>query len=325
MRIFLTGGAGFIGFSVAKVLLARGHTVTTIDDLNPYYAPALKQSRLKELENAKGFRFVAGDIADPGTLTAAAGRERYDVILHLAAQAGVRYSAENPAAYTRVNLVGHHNILELARSIPGLQHLVYASSSSVYGNDTEPPFSEKARADRPISYYGATKRAGELLSHAYAELYSLQQTGLRFFTVYGPWGRPDMAYWLFTDAVLRDRPIRVFGGGKLRRDFTYIDDIVTALVRIVETPFAGEGGLAPHRIYNLGNHRPEEVSTLIRVIEDAIGKKAKIEDAKGPPGDVRETYADISKAAQDFGFVPRISLSEGIPRFVDWFRRYHRV
>ena len=325
MRIFLTGGAGFIGFHAAKALLGRGHFVAAIDDLNPYYDPALKRARLKEIEGTANFRFAQCDIAEPGALAKAAGAEQYDIILHLAAQAGVRYALTDPAAYTRANLVGHHDVLELARGMTGLQQLVYASSSSVYGNDTLAPYSESARADHPVSYYGATKRAGELLSHSYAELYSLRQTGLRFFTVYGPWGRPDMAYWLFTEAILNDRPIPVFGSGKLKRDFTYIDDIVAALVRIAETPFAGEAAQAPHRIYNLGNSHPEEVSTLIRVIEQATGKKAKIEDAKGPAGDVRETYADISRAARDFGFVPKISLSEGIPRFVEWYRKYHRI
>ena len=325
MRIFLTGGAGFIGFHAAKSLLGRDHAVTAIDDLNPYYDPALKRARLKELEGAKNFRFVQGDIAEPGALAQAAGHEQYDLILHLAAQAGVRYALTDPAAYTRANLVGHHNVLEFARGMKGLSQLVYASSSSVYGNDTQAPYSETARADHPVSYYGATKRAGELLSHSYAELYGLQQTGLRFFTVYGPWGRPDMAYWLFTDAILHDRPLPVFGGGKLKRDFTYIDDIVAALVRIVETPFAGEARQAPHRVYNLGNSHPEEVLTLIRAIENATGRKARMEDAEGPAGDVRETYADITKAAQDFGFVPRIPLAEGIPRFVEWYRKYHRI
>lgn len=321
MNILLTGGAGFIGFHATKALLARGHHVTGIDELNAYYDPALKRARLSEIGTAS-YRFVQTDIAAPGALSQAAKDDRYDVILHLAAQAGVRYALQDPAAYTRSNLVGHQNVLEFARNHPGLQHLVYASSSSVYGNDTQPPFSEDARADKPVSYYGATKRAGELLSYSYAGLYGLKQTGLRFFTVYGPWGRPDMAYWLFTDSVLKSRPIPVFGGGKLRRDFTYIDDIVDALVRIVETPFAaGEG--APHRIYNLGNSHPEEVTGLISVIEQATGRKADIRYEDGPPGDVNETYADITRAARDFGFAPRVKLTEGIPRFVDWFRAYH--
>lgn len=325
MRIFLTGAAGFIGFHTAKALLARGHIVAAIDEVNAYYDPALKQARLEQLTALNGFQFAKGDIADAAALSAAVGNHRYDVILHLAAQAGVRHALEDPAAYTRSNLVGQQNILELARKTAGLGQLIYASSSSVYGNDTKAPFSEIACADKPVSYYGATKRAGELLSHSYAELYGLKQTGLRFFTVYGPWGRPDMAYWSFTDAILKGKPIPVFGGGKLRRDFTYIDDIVAALVRIVETPFAGEAAAAPHRIYNLGNSHPEEVLTLIHTIEAATGRKAIVEHTDGPPGDVRETYADITRASRDFGFVPKISLSEGIPRFVDWFRSYHRI
>lgn len=329
MRILLTGSAGFIGYHTARALLDRGHAVTGVDDLNPYYPPALKEARLAGLEGHKAFRFVKADIADSGALAAAAGSERYDVILHLAAQAGVRHALKDPASYTRSNLVGHQNVLEFARHHAGLAHLVYASSSSVYGNDTVPPFREDARADQPISYYGATKRAGELLSHSYAELFGLKQTGLRFFTVYGPFGRPDMAYWMFTDKILKGEPIPVFGGGKLRRDFTYVDDIVTALVRIVETPFVnvrpmGENP-APHRIYNLGNSHPEDVHTLIGLIENATGKTAKIEQTQGPPGDVRETYADISRAARDFGFAPRVPLAEGIPRFVDWFRKYNGV
>jgi UDP-glucuronate 4-epimerase len=321
MKVFVTGVAGFIGSHLTRALLANGHSVTGIDSLNTYYDPALKKARLAQLDGAKGFRFVEGDIADEGALDNAAGGERYDVIVHLAAQAGVRYALTDPAAYTRANLVGHFNVIEFARKHEGLAHLIYASSSSVYGNDTTPPFSEDARADRPVSYYGATKRAGELLSYSYAELYGLKQTGLRFFTVYGPWGRPDMAYWSFTDAILKGKPIPVFGGGKLRRDFTYIDDIVAAVVRIAETPFAQKG--APHRIYNLGNSHPQDVSGLIRFIEDATGKKAIIEHTEGPPGDVRETYADTAKAAKDFGFAPKTPLVDGIPRFVEWFRRYH--
>jgi UDP-glucuronate 4-epimerase len=321
MRILLTGGAGFIGFHAAGALLARGHSIVSIDDLNPYYSPALKEARLAQLTGHSGFRFVKGDISLVGALEFAAAGERFDVILHLAAQAGVRHALKDPASYTRSNLVGHQNVLEFARRHDGLAHLVYASSSSVYGNDTAPPFAEDARADKPVSYYGATKRAGELLSHSYAELFGLKQTGLRFFTVYGPWGRPDMAYWLFTDAILAGRAIPVFGLGKLRRDFTYIDDIIAAVVRIVEQPFAAPEG-APHRVYNLGNSHPETVLDLIRAIEDATGKTALIEQADGPPGDVRETYADIARAARDFGFSPAMPLAEGIRRFVAWFRTY---
>lgn len=323
MNILLTGAAGFIGFHAANALLARGHTITGVDELNDYYDPALKRARLAEIGERPDFRFVKADIAEPGALDAAAAGGRFDVILHLAAQAGVRYALVNPGAYTRSNLVGHHNVLEFARRHNGLQHLVYASSSSVYGNDTKPPFSEDARADHPVSYYGATKRAGELLSYSYAELYGLKQTGLRFFTVYGPWGRPDMAYWSFTDAILSGRAIPVFGEGKLRRDFTHIGDIVPALVRIAETPFKGEEGRTPHKIYNLGNHRPQTVLALIAAIERATNEKAKIELADGPPGDVSETYADIARAARDFGFAPGTALEDGIAGFVGWFRKYH--
>lgn len=325
MKIFLTGAAGFIGASLAQALLERGHRVRGVDSLNAYYDPALKRARLARLQGRKDFAFTQADISDAGALTSAVGGESFDVIVHLAAQAGVRHALADPRAYTQSNLVGHHNILELARHMQGLKHLIYASSSSVYGNDTTPPFSEEARADRPVSYYGATKRAGELMSHSYAELFGLNLTGLRFFTVYGPWGRPDMAYWLFTDAILKGRPLKLFGGGLLRRDFTWIEDIVAAVVRMTETPFAREGTGAPHRLYNLGNSHPETVLALIRIIEQATGKSAIIEHAPGPAGDVKETYADVSRAARDFGFRPSTPLAEGIPRFVSWFREYHHV
>jgi UDP-glucuronate 4-epimerase len=325
MRALLTGVAGFIGSHVAASLLERGHTVTGVDSLNAYYDPALKQARLARLAGGPGFRFVQADIADASAMERAVAGESYDIIVHLAAQAGVRYALDHPSTYTQSNLVGHHNMLELARHMKGLTHMIYASSSSVYGNDTKAPFSESSRADKPVSYYGATKRAGELLSHSYAELFGLQLTGLRFFTVYGRWGRPDMAYWLFTEAALKGTPLKLFGGGLLKRDFTWIDDIVTAVVRMAETPFAMAEGGAPHRIYNLGNSRPEDVLTLIRIIEQATGKSAIVEHAVGPAGDVKETYADVTRAARDFGFQPSTTLEEGIPRFVEWFREYHRL
>jgi UDP-glucuronate 4-epimerase len=323
MHILVTGGAGFIGYHASKALLARGHTIVAVDELNDYYSIHLKESRLAELSTAKGWRFAKADIGDANALADAVAREAFDVVLHLAAQAGVRYAVENPAAYTRSNLVGHQNVLELARHQRGLRHLVYASSSSVYGNDTTAPFREDARCDKPMSYYGATKRAGELMSYSYASLYGIRQTGLRFFTVYGPFGRPDMAYWSFTDAILRGRTIPVFGKGQLRRDFTYIDDIVDGVVSILETAFSSPAGEAPHRIYNLGNHHPEEVLTLVRIIEKATGRKAEIDFAEAPPGDVRETCADITLANRDFGFAPRVPLAEGIPRFVEWFKHFH--
>jgi UDP-glucuronate 4-epimerase len=325
MNILVTGCAGFIGFHASAALLARGHCLTGIDSINSYYDPALKHARLTQLEGNKGFRFVKADIASDSALESVTGGDSYQVILHLAAQAGIRYALTAPKSYTQSNLVGHHNVLEFARRQDGLQHLVYASSSSVYGNDSIAPFSEDQRADHPVSYYGATKRAGELLSHSYAELFGLRQTGLRFFTVYGDWGRPDMAYWLFTDAILHGRTLPVFGQGQLRRDFTHVDDIVSALIKIVEAPFVGPADRAPHEIFNLGNSHPESVLDLIRTIEAATARKADIEWADGPQGDVRETYADITRAQHAFGFAPRVPLGEGIDRFVHWFRNYARL
>jgi UDP-glucuronate 4-epimerase len=322
MNVFLTGAAGFIGFHTATALLTRGHAVTGVDEINDYYPVTLKEARLKQLQATAGFRFVKGDIAEQGFLDRAAAGASFDVVLHLAAQAGVRYAVQNPRAYTRSNLVGHSEVVEFARHHAGLKHLIYASSSSVYGNDSTPPFSEEALAAKPVSYYGATKRSCELLSHSYAELYGLKQTGLRFFTVYGPWGRPDMAYWSFTDAILRGRTVPVFGQGLLRRDFTYVDDIVAGLVALIERAYRPKEG-APHRVYNLGNSHPESVRDLIGHIERATGMTAKLEYRDGPPGDVNETYADVSKAHRDFGFAPKTSLADGISRFVGWYRQYH--
>ncbi len=321
MKIFLTGAAGFIGFHTSLALLDRGHSVRAVDSLNSYYDPTLKLSRLDRLGAHPRFSFAKVDIADAAALARAAADANHDIIVHLAAQAGVRHALADPAAYTMSNLVGQANILELARHANGLTHLIYASSSSVYGNDTVPPFSEEANASHPVSYYGATKRAGELMAHSYAELFGLPITGLRFFTVYGPWGRPDMAYWMFTDSVLRGKPLALFGQGALRRDFTWIGDIVPAIVRLAEQPFLPKEG-APHRLYNLGNSQPADVLTLIRLVEEATGKKAIIEHKKAPAGDVRETYADISRAARDLDFCPSTPLGEGIPRFVRWFREY---
>lgn len=322
MNVLVTGAAGFIGFHAAEALLGRGHTVIGVDEINDYYPVTLKQARLAKLEAAAGFRFLKGDVAEQGVLDAAVRGEKVAAILHLAAQAGVRYAVENPRAYTRSNLVGHAEVLEFARHHAGLQHLIYASSSSVYGNDSTPPFSEDASAVKPVSYYGATKRSCELLSHSYAELYGLKQTGLRFFTVYGPYGRPDMAYWSFTDAILRGKSVPVFGKGLLQRDFTYIDDIVAGLVALIEGDYPAIEG-APHRVYNLGNSHPESVLDLLGHIERVTGKKAKLDYRDGPPGDVRETYADVSKACRDFAFLPKVPLRDGISRFVGWFRQYH--
>lgn len=324
MHVLVTGAAGFIGFHATQALLARGHSVTAVDEINDYYPVALKEARLAQLSVAEGFRFHKGDIAEPGVLDAAADGAPIDVILHLAAQAGVRYAVENPRAYTRSNLVGHAEVLEFARHRAGLKQLIYASSSSVYGNDTTSPFSEEALAVKPVSYYGATKRSCELLSHSYAELYGLKQTGLRFFTVYGPWGRPDMAYWSFTDAILRGKTLPVFGKGLLMRDFTFVSDIIAGLMALIEGDYPAVAS-APHRVYNLGNSHPESVLDLIGHIERATGVIAKIEHRDGPPGDVLETSADVSTAHRDFGFQPKVSLAEGIGRFVGWFRQYHNV
>lgn len=329
MTILVTGAAGFIGFHLADALMARGDRVIGIDDLNDYYDPALKQARLDTLTARHGDRFTFHrlDFADEARLEAALAGAEFDRIAHLGAQAGVRYSLQNPRAYVRSNLVGHVNLLELARH-RGTAHLVYASSSSVYGANEKLPFSVEDRVDHPVSLYAATKKADELMSETYAHLYRLPQTGLRFFTVYGPWGRPDMAMWLFTSAILEGRPIQVFNHGRLQRDFTYIDDIVAGIVACLDRPPADDGSIkaggsrAPHRLYNIGNNRPEQLGTLIDLIEAACGRPAIRDNREMQPGDVPATYADIGAIAGDLGFAPTTSLEEGVPRFVDWYRRY---
>ena len=332
MRILVTGAAGFIGMHVAARLLARGDQVIGIDNLNDYYSVQLKRDRIAELERTGGaaFRFIELDFADDAALDAALGTEPFDRIVHLGAQAGVRYSLENPRAYVRSNLAGHVNLLELARHRQ-CPHLVYASSSSVYGSNTSLPFRVEDRVDHPISLYAATKKADELMSETYAHLYRLPQTGLRFFTVYGPWGRPDMALWLFTQAILADRPIAVFNHGKMQRDFTFIDDIVTGVIAAMDHPPADDGrekpggSRAPHAVYNIGNNRAETLEHMIDVLEAAIGKKAVRDYRPIQPGDVEATYADLSAIERDLGFRPTTSIDVGIPRFVDWYRGYHGV
>ena len=332
MTILVTGAAGFIGFHVADRLLARGQAVICIDNLNPYYPVSLKQARLDDLAARHGdaFRFAQVDFADDAALAAALVGIDISGIVHLGAQAGVRYSIENPRAYAQSNLVGHLNLLEVARERPGV-HLVYASSSSVYGANDSLPFRVEDRVDHPVSLYAATKKSDELMSEAYAHLYRVPMTGLRFFTVYGPWGRPDMAAWLFTDAILAGRPIRVFNGGDMRRDFTYIDDIVSGVVASLDHPPADDGAekaggsRSPHAIYNIGNHRSEELGRLIAVIEAACGRPAIRDFQPMQAGDVKETYADISAIQRDLGFAPTTPIEIGIPRFVDWFRAYHSV
>ncbi|QGP77879.1 NAD-dependent epimerase/dehydratase family protein [Sphingobium sp. CAP-1] len=330
MTILVTGVAGFIGMQVADRLLAQGHAVVGIDNMNDYYSVSLKRDRIAALQAAHGglFTFHELDFADMDAMRAALHDQIIESIVHLGAQAGVRYSLINPDAYVRANLVGHVNILELARE-RRVRHLVYASSSSVYGGNDILPFRVEDRADHPISLYAATKRADELMSETYAHLFRIPMTGLRFFTVYGPWGRPDMAMWIFTSKILAGQPIPVFNHGRMQRDFTYIDDIVTGVVACLERPPADDGAAkpggsrAPHRLYNIGNNRPEELMHLIAVLEDALGRKADIDFQPMQPGDVHSTYADISAIAQDIGFAPATAIESGVPRFVDWYRSYH--
>jgi len=321
----VTGTAGFIGFHTAMRLLERGDTVIGVDNVNDYYSPKLKRDRLAQLDAIGEFRFHEVDIADLAGLRAAIGTDRIDRIIHLAAQAGVRYSIDHPEAYVHSNLVGHLNLLEFCRHSDRIDHMVYASSSSVYGGNTKLPFSEDDRVDQPISLYAATKKADELMSHVYSHLYGMSAVGLRFFTVYGPWGRPDMAMWLFTEAILAGKPIKVFNHGNMRRDFTYIDDIVTGVIatadkRPPDTPETGG-----HRVYNIGNNRPEDLMHMISVLEDALGREAEKTMLPMQPGDVEATYADIEAIRRDYGFEPTTPIEEGIPRFVSWYRDYHRL
>jgi len=316
--LLVTGAAGFIGFHVARRLLESGAAVVGLDSVNAYYDVGLKRARLAELARFANFRFFEGDIATPGVLESAVPRDAVTAIVHLAAQAGVRYSIEAPLAYERANVAGHLSVLEYARHAPKLAHLVYASSSSVYGDRTSGPFREDDRCDAPASLYAATKRACELMSETYARLYAIPQTGLRFFTVYGPWGRPDMAYFSFTDKILRGEPLTLFGEGKLSRDFTYIDDVSAAIETIIARP---PHSAPPHALYNLGNSQPTTVLELVAAIETATGRKAACILAPPQPGDVTVTFADHSRATAAFGFAPKTGILEGIARFVDWRTR----
>jgi UDP-glucuronate 4-epimerase len=327
----ITGAAGFIGYHLAGRLLEAGEPVIGIDNVNDYYAPKLKRDRIADLKarHGNGFSFIEVDFADHAALDAALAEHRFDRIAHLGAQAGVRYSIDNPRAYVQSNLVGHLNLLEVARGreVP----MVYASSSSVYGGNDSLPFRVEDRVDHPLSLYAATKKADELMSETYAHLYRLPLTGLRFFTVYGPWGRPDMAMWLFTKAILEGRPIDVFNSGDMRRDFTYIDDIVSGVVACMDNPPPDDGvvkaggSVGPHRLYNIGNHQSESLEDMITLIEAACGRKAERNLLPMQPGDVKETYADIDAIAGDLGFAPTTAIADGVPRFVEWYRRYHGV
>ncbi|AKM11171.1 GDP-mannose 4,6-dehydratase [Croceicoccus naphthovorans] len=332
MTTLITGAAGFIGAALAKALLARGETVIGIDNLNDYYDPALKRARLDDVRAAAGnrFAFVEHDFADMAGLNTALAGYEFDRIAHLGAQAGVRYSIENPHAYAQSNLVGHLNMLELARH-RGVAHMVYASSSSVYGGNEKVPFGVDDRVDHPVSLYAATKKADELMSETYAHLYRLPLTGLRFFTVYGPWGRPDMMMWIFTGKILRGEPIPVFNHGEMYRDFTWIDDIVAGVVACLDHPPADDGAVKPggstkpHAIYNIGNNRSEHLMRVIGLLEDACGRKAEIQMLPMQAGDVPRTFADIDAIKRNLGYAPTTSVDEGVPRFVEWFRQYNRV
>lgn len=330
MRVLVTGAAGFIGMSLSRRLFARGDQVVGIDNVNDYYTVSLKEDRLRLLreEGGETFTFKRVDFADHEALEAALDGETFDRIVHLGAQAGVRYSIENPRAYLTANLAGHLNMLEIARH-RGVENMVYASSSSVYGSNRQLPFSVDDRVDHPISLYAATKKADELMSETYAHLYGIPLTGLRFFTVYGPWGRPDMAMWIFTKAILEGRPIQVFNHGKMQRDFTYIDDIVSGVMACLDTPPKADGSVkaggstAPHAVYNIGNHRSEQLSHMIDLIEQACGKTAIRDYQAMQPGDVPATYADIDAIQRDLGYAPTTSIDVGVPRFVEWYMNYH--
>ncbi len=329
--VLVTGAAGFIGYHVARALLSRGQAVIGIDNLNEYYNPQLKHDRLAELEKMNGdFTFLKCDFADHEALDTALAPHQFGSIVHLGAQAGVRYSIENPRAYVQSNLVGHLNMLELARNRPGT-HMVYASSSSVYGQNPKIPFSTDDRVDHPVSLYAATKKSDELISESYSHLYRIPLTGLRFFTVYGPWGRPDMAPWLFTEAILKGEPIKVFNHGKMRRDFTYIDDIVAGVVATLDSPPADDGKAkaggshSPHALYNIGNNQSEELGRFIEVIENACGRSAEKIMLPMQAGDVPATYADIDDLTRDHGYLPTTPIDVGMPAFVAWYRAYKGV
>lgn len=331
----VTGAAGFIGFHLCKRLLARGQDVVGLDNLNDYYSVQLKRDRLAQLQDFDGFTFIQADLADAECIDEAFAVHDFQRVINLAAQAGVRYSLTNPRAYTHSNIVGFLNILEACRHAK-TPHLTYASTSSVYGGGTKMPFATSARVDHPLSLYAATKKSNELMAHTYSHLYGLPTTGLRFFTVYGPWGRPDMALFLFTKAILEGRPIDVFNGGKMRRDFTYIDDIVEGVDRTSEqiaTPDPAwdsddpdpSSSSAPYRVYNIGNNEPVELSHFIEVIEQALGRKAEKNLLPMQPGDVPATYADIDSLEAAVGFRPSTSIEVGVGRFIEWYRRYYGV
>jgi UDP-glucuronate 4-epimerase len=333
--VLVTGAAGFIGSHVTRRLLEMGCRVVGVDNLTPYYDPALKQARLDQFDDDPGFRFLKLDLADRAATAALFAAEKFPYVIHLAAQAGVRYSLRDPHAYVDANLQGFVNVLEGCRH-HGCRHLVFASSSSVYGANTRLPFRTTDNVDHPLSIYGASKKANELMAHSYAHLFKLPATGLRFFTVYGPWGRPDMAIWIFADAIVRGQPIRLFNHGKMRRDFTYIDDVVESVVRLVDRPAAGDPAwsgdrpdpsrsAAPWRVYNIGNNQPVDVPHVVDLLEQALVQNAKREMLPMQAGDVPATYADIDDLMRDVGFRPSTPIADGIAKFVSWYRAYHKL
>ena len=326
MSILVTGAAGFIGFHLSLRLLSNGIKVIGIDNLNSYYDVKLKEARLTNLKNKANFEFYQCNISNRDELFSLLG-DNHEItnIVHLAAQAGVRYSLVNPYAYVETNVMGQLVILELCKKLPNLQHLVYASSSSVYGGNKKLPFSEDDRVDNPVSLYAATKKADELMASAYAHLYEIPITGLRFFTVYGPWGRPDMSAFIFTKAIIEGSPIPVFNDGKMSRDFTYIDDIIDGIERVIDINDSHKVRSMQHQVYNIGNNKPEPLLRYIEILEGSIGKSAIIEFQPMQPGDVLETYSDIAAIQHDFGFIPQVPIEQGITMFVDWYKDYYKI
>jgi len=322
--IFISGAAGFIGFHLSKALLERGSTVIGYDNVNDYYDVTLKQARIDALNEYQRFTFIKGDLVDKLAIDELFSNNNFDIVVNLAAQAGVRYSFENPQAYIDSNIIGFFNILEACRRYP-IKHLIYASSSSVYGNQHKTPFSTMDNVDHPISLYAATKKSNELMAYTYSHLYGIPTTGLRFFTVYGPFGRPDMAYFKFTNKIINGEPIQLYNNGDMYRDFTYIDDIVYCILNVIPHPPKPDENGNPYKLYNIGNNKPEHLMHFVETLEKAIGREAKKEFQSKQPGDVYQTYADVSDLVNDFGFKPNTTIEDGLSKFVAWYKEYYKV